>query len=87
MNKTSRSLKEKVLEHKQVREELQKAIAEIKTLRGVIPICSYCKKIRNDAGAWDVMESYLNEHTDAEFSHGVCPDCLEMQMAELDKAE
>jgi hypothetical protein len=52
------------------------ALTEIKTLRGIIPICSYCKKIRDDKGAWDVLEKYLTENSHAKFSHGMCPDCL-----------
>ena len=56
--------------------ELKEAVEHIKTLQGIIPICSYCKKIRNDQGYWDQVESYISEHTDAEFSHSVCPDCL-----------
>jgi PAS domain S-box-containing protein len=54
---------------------LQKALAEIKSLRGILPICSVCKKIRDDKGAWNQMEIYIREHTDAEFSHGYCPEC------------
>ena len=56
--------------------ELQDALAEIKTLRGIVPICSHCKRIRDDQGAWKQMEVYISEHTDAEFSHGLCNDCL-----------
>jgi hypothetical protein len=56
-------------------DDLQKAIADIKTLRGIIPICSSCKKIRNGAGVWTNLESYISEHTAAEFSHGMCADC------------
>lgn len=56
--------------------ELQKAAAEIKTLRGIIPICASCKKVRDDEGAWQQVEAYLREHSEAEFSHGICPDCL-----------
>jgi integral membrane sensor domain MASE1 len=55
--------------------ELQQALAEIKTLQGMIPICAWCHKIRNDAGFWQGIESYLQAHTDATFSHGICPDC------------
>ncbi|HEX9019872.1 MAG TPA: PAS domain S-box protein [Nitrospirota bacterium] len=55
--------------------ELQKALAEIKTLHGILPICSNCKKIRDDKGAWHHMEAYLHDHTDAEFSHGLCEEC------------
>ncbi len=55
--------------------ELQNALSEIKTLHGIIPICASCKKIRNDKGAWQQMESYISEHSSAEFSHGICLDC------------
>ena len=58
-------------------EELERASSEIKTLRGLIPICAWCKKIRNDRGAWEQLESYLRDNTEATFSHGICPDCLE----------
>jgi hypothetical protein len=56
--------------------ELQEAIANVRTLRGLIPICSSCKKVRNDQGYWTQLETYLRQHTDAEFSHGLCLDCL-----------
>ena len=56
--------------------KLQIALDEIKTLRGIIPICSYCKKIRDDKGAWEIIESYISNHSEAEFSHGICPECL-----------
>ena len=58
-------------------QELERALNEIKTLRGLIPICAWCKKIRNDAGSWEQLEGYLREHTEAEFSHGICPECLD----------
>ena len=56
-------------------ENLQKALAEIKTLRGILPICSYCKRIRDDKGAWTQLEAYISQHTEADFSHGYCPEC------------
>lgn len=55
--------------------ELQESINEIKKLKGIIPICSYCHNIRDDDGAWDRLESYLSKHSDAFFSHGICPKC------------
>jgi integral membrane sensor domain MASE1 len=58
-------------------DELERAVGEIKTLRGLIPICAWCKRIRNDRGAWEQLESYLRDHTEATFSHGICPECLE----------
>lgn len=55
--------------------ELQHALANVKTLSGLLPICASCKKIRDDDGYWTMVETYLSEHSDAEFSHGICPDC------------
>lgn len=56
-------------------ENLEGLLAEVKTLGGMLPICSHCKKIRDDKGYWNQIEAYLNEHTEAEFTHGICPDC------------
>lgn len=56
-------------------EELGRALDQIKTLRGIVPICAHCKKIRNDVGYWQQVEMYVREHTEAEFSHGICPEC------------
>jgi hypothetical protein len=56
-------------------EELKSALAEIKTLKGIIPICASCKKIRDDRGYWNQIESYIHEHSEADFSHGICPEC------------
>ena len=58
-------------------EELQNALKEIKTLSGILPICASCKKIRDDNGYWHQLEQYLTERSVAEFSHGICPDCME----------
>jgi phosphoserine phosphatase RsbU/P len=57
--------------------ELQEALDKIKTLEGILPICSYCKKIRNDQSYWQQLESYISQHSQAEFTHGVCPECFE----------
>lgn len=57
--------------------ELGQATVEIKTLLGLLPICSYCKKIRDDSGYWQQIEGYIKEHSDADFTHGICPDCTE----------
>jgi CheY-like chemotaxis protein len=54
---------------------LQNQLDEIKHLRGILPICSYCKNIRNDKGYWEEIEDYIRDHSDAEFSHGLCPEC------------
>jgi hypothetical protein len=55
--------------------ELQEAVNNIKTLSGMLPICASCKKIRDDKGYWTQIEAYVSEHSEAEFSHGICPDC------------
>jgi CheY-like chemotaxis protein len=57
-------------------EDLQRALTEVKVLRGLIPICASCKKIRNDGGFWQQLEEYLGEHSEAEFSHGLCQPCI-----------
>lgn len=79
----NQSLEREILEHEKAEEEksrliidLQNALAQVKTLTGLIPICSSCKKIRDDQGYWHQVEIYVREHTQAEFSHGICPDCL-----------
>jgi CheY-like chemotaxis protein len=56
--------------------ELKEALTKIKTLRGLIPMCAYCKKIRSDKGYWQQLEEYLTEHSEADFTHGLCPECL-----------
>jgi DNA-binding response OmpR family regulator len=60
--------------------ELERALAQNRALRGLLPICSYCKKIRDDRNYWTEVESYLSEVSDAEFSHGVCPDCYDRHL-------
>ncbi len=72
-----------ISERKQIEEErnqliksLQDSLAKIKTLRGMLPICASCKKIRDDKGYWNQIETYLRKHSEAEFSHGICPQCV-----------
>jgi CheY-like chemotaxis protein len=55
--------------------ELQEAMSKIKTLSGLIPICAWCKKIRDDRGYWQTVEQYVRDHSQADFTHGMCPDC------------
>jgi hypothetical protein len=55
---------------------LQNVIGEIKTLRGILPICGHCKKIRDDRGYWNQLETYISEHSEADLSHTICPECL-----------
>ncbi len=68
-------------------EKLQKAFDEIKVLQGIIPICSYCKKIRDDNGYWNQVEQYISEHTDVMFTHGICPDCRKKHFPEMEVAD
>lgn len=63
--------------------DLQKALAEIRTLEGIIPICSYCKRIRDDEGAWEQVEVYVSRHSHSDFSHGICPDCAKVHFPDL----
>lgn len=60
--------------------ELRLALAEVKTLKSLLPICSYCKNIRDDEDDWHGVEDYLRKHTDTKFSHGICPDCYETEV-------
>ncbi len=64
------------IERKELIDRLQAALAEVKKLSGFLPICSHCKKIRDDQGYWKQIETYIQEHSEAEFSHGICPECL-----------
>ena len=61
-------------------------IANIRQLTGLLPICSYCKRIRSDQNYWEQVESYITHHTDVRFSHGICPGCYERVIADLDDA-
>ena len=63
--------------------ELRDSAAKIKTLRGLLPICTTCKKIRDDKGYWKQIESYIREHTEAEFTHSMCPLCAKKFYPEL----
>ncbi len=63
---------------KELEARIQEAMANIKVLGGLIPICSNCKKIRNDKGYWDLLEGYIQQHSQAKFSHGICPDCANL---------
>lgn len=66
---------------------LQTTLDEVKTLRGIIPICSFCKKIRDDKGYWNRVETYVAERTEADFSHALCPDCSREHYPQLHKEE
>ena len=65
---------------------LEEALARVKQLQGLLPICSYCKKIRDDQNYWQQVENYISEHSEAQFSHSICPDCYERRVKpELDQ--
>jgi len=66
-----------IMELKRLNKELKEALENVKTLKGLLPICANCKKIRDDKGYWQAVETYFRKHADVEFSHGLCPDCLE----------
>ncbi|MCK4826007.1 PAS domain S-box protein, partial [bacterium] len=65
--------------------DLKEAMERIKTLRGLLPICMHCKKIRNDKGYWQQVEDYVQDHSEAEFSHGICPECIDKYYPELNE--
>ena len=64
-------------------EKLQVALAEVRRLSGLLPICAHCKKIRNDEGYWTQLERYISEHSDVRFTHGICPDCMKSFYGDL----
>ncbi|NWH05187.1 cache domain-containing protein [Desulfobacter latus] len=78
------SKKHNEIERERLLFDLQKALSEVKQLSGLLPICSYCKKIRDDKGYWTQIESYIHEHSEAEFSHGICQDCAKKYHPDMD---
>jgi response regulator RpfG family c-di-GMP phosphodiesterase len=77
-------LAERALELQDLNRKLQVEIENVKTLRGLLPICCVCKKIRDDKGYWNQLEIYISQNTDAEFSHGYCPECLKKALDDMD---
>ena len=77
--------KEASEERERLVHELQTALAEVKTLRAILPLCSYCRKVRDDEDYWHSVESYVAKHTGTRFSHGICPECYEKVVGELDR--
>ena len=89
---TNRKLEREVEERKKAEEEkenlifeLQNTLAEVKILRGILPICSFCKKIRNDKGYWEQVEIYVRQHSNAEFIHSICPECVDKHYPKIGK--
>jgi len=76
-------LKCKKLEREELIADLQKALADVRTLSGMLPICAWCKKIRNDEGYWQRIESYMKSHLDLDFTHGICSDCAKKEYPDL----
>lgn len=83
----SRNLDDRIQAEKQREKiiiDLKKALAEVKKLSGLLPICSHCKKIRDDKGYWNQIESYIHEHSEAEFSHSICQECAKKYYPDID---
>ena len=72
-------------EQRALSESLQEALANIKILKGLLPICANCKKIRDDSGGWQQIETYISEKSDTKFTHGICPDCIRKLYPEFTK--
>ena len=80
-------MRQEIAERKRADSEKEVALASIKKLEGIIPICMYCKKIRDDGDSWNQLERYITAHSEAVFSHGVCPNCYETQMETIKKMQ
>ncbi len=68
-----------LLEFRRITRRLAESLEHVQTLRGLLPICAWCKRIRNDQGYWTQVEAYIRENTEADFTHGICPECLEKE--------
>ncbi len=75
-------LKKAEQEQRELVKKLQEAMSNIKILRGLLPMCAWCKKIRDDKGYWEQLDVYIREHSEADFTHGICPECLKKVMRE-----
>jgi len=76
-------LKVEKMAQKELIVNLQKTLTEVKTLSGMLPICAWCKKIRNDEGYWQKIEAYFKSHSDLDFTHGICEDCAKKEYPDL----
>ena len=90
----NRKLKSEISERERAEKELEKlvgdlkeALAKVKTLSGLLPICASCKKIRDDQGYWIQVEVFVREHSEADFTHGLCPDCVKELYPEFSGAQ
>jgi hypothetical protein len=75
-----------LLELRRVSARMAEALEKVKTLHGLLPICAWCKRIRDDQGYWSQVECYVQEHSEATFTHGLCPDCIKKWYPELEEA-
>ena len=76
MEKEAEIYRLKNIELTKVNDQLRDALDDVKKLQGLLPICANCKKIRDENGYWKQIEFYISDHSDAEFTHGICPDCM-----------
>lgn len=74
------------LEREALLQQLQAALAEVKNLQGILPICSYCKRVRDDDNYWQSVDAYISKHTNTQFSHGICPACFKIAESEMNDA-
>ncbi len=84
LKRTRDKLKQEYEKEKKLREELSEALSRVKTLTGLLPICCYCHKIKDDDGYWQRVEDYICTRSDADFTHGICTECSEKLMKELE---
>ncbi|MCP3941260.1 MAG: DUF3365 domain-containing protein [Desulfobacteraceae bacterium] len=84
LNDVNLQLTKEIDEHKKTINKLKNALTKVKQLSGLLPICALCKKIRDDRGYWNQIESYIHDHSDAKFSHGICPECSDKQYGKED---
>jgi DNA-binding response OmpR family regulator len=77
LEQANEMLRIEIAERKQLISQLREALARVKTLSGLLPICAWCKKIRDDKGYWNHVEAYIADHSEADFTHGICPDCAD----------
>ena len=83
LKSTEEELRKRTIELEKTNQELQNALSQIKKLKGFLPICASCKKIRDDEGYWIRIESYIKDHSEAEFTHSMCPECTEKLYPDL----
>ncbi len=83
MEKNFKRIEQYNIELDQTNQKLEKSLKEVKKLSGLLPICSYCKKIRDDKGYWNQIKKYIHEHSEAKFSHGICRECAKKHFPDL----